>query len=230
MGVSPFAEALSALLRPLEFAARDGFAHLGRVQGLPKAMLDGSERALALAIPRDAREAVASVAKLFAQPPEGESLKRAVERARERLAPFAQPGWREKALARSTGELSGVGPKRAQALAARGLASVMDLLFHLPARWDDRRSLTPVGDLQVGRRASFVARVLGCDFVSQRPRYGRYSRGFEAIVGDETGTVTLRWFHGVDSIARQVRKDATLLIAGEVTRHRFSKRLTHPEI
>jgi ATP-dependent DNA helicase RecG len=230
MGASPFAEALSAVLRPLEFAARDGFAHLSRVQGLPKTVIDATERALGLAIPRDAREALGSVARLFASAPEGDALKRAVERALARLAPFAEAGWCEAALARSPAAIPGVGPKRAEALAARDLRSVMDLLFHLPARWDDRRSLAQVGELQVGRRASFVARVLGCDFVSTRGRYFRGGRGFEAIVGDETGTVTLKWFRGGDSIAKLVRKDVWLLVSGDVKRHRFSKQLTHPEI
>jgi ATP-dependent DNA helicase RecG len=231
VGRSPFEEALAGVLRPLEFAARDGFAHLDRVHDLPHAVAAAAQRALALAIPRDAREALAETARLFSEPAEGALLEGAVERARARLAPFAEPTWCEKALARSPAALPGVGPKRAETLARRGLASVMDLLLHLPVRWDDRRSLVPVGELEVGRRASFVARVLVCDFVAQRPRArGRGGRSFEAVVGDETGTVTLKWFRGGESIARLVRKDVLLLVAGEVKRYRFSKQLLHPEI
>ena len=231
MGVSPFEEALAAVLRPLEFAARDEFAHLDRVQGLPQGVADAAERGLGLAIPRDAREALAETARLFSEPLEGASLESAIERARARLAPFAAQGWCEAALARSPSALPGVGPKRAEALARRGLASVLDLLFHLPVRWDDRRSLARVEELEVGRRASFVARVLGCDFVATRGRIrGRGGRSFEAIVSDETGTVTLKWFRGGESIAKLVHKNDLLLVAGDVKRYRFSKQLLHPEI
>ena len=231
MGVSPFQEALAALLRPLEFAASDDFAHLDRVHELPRAVAAAAERALGLEIPRDAREALSDVARLFSETPEGASLRGAVERARSRLAPFAEPAWCETALSRSPAVIPGVGPKRAELLARRGLASVLDLLFHLPVRWDDRRSLLRVGDLEVGRRASFVARVLGCGFVATRGRVrGRGGRSFEAIVGDETGTVTLKWFRGGESIAKLVRKNSLLLVAGEVKRYRFSKQLLHPEI
>ena len=86
----------------------------------------------------------------------------------------------------------------------------MDLLFHLPARWDDRRSLARVGELEVGRRASFVGARAGLRL--RRARRGRVrgrgGRSFEAIVGDETGTVTLKWFRGGEAIAKLVRKDA----------------------
>ena len=231
MAASPFESALAGVLRPLEFAARDGFAHLDRVHDLPQAVAAAAERALGLAIPRDAREALAETARLFAEPSEGAALEGAVERARARLAAFAAPGWCEAALARSPVALPGVGPKRAEALARRGLASVLDLLFHLPVRWDDRRSLARVGELEVGRRASFVARVLGCDFVTTRGRFrGRGGRSFEAIVGDETGTVPLKWFRGGESIAKLVHKNDLLLVAGDVKRYRFSKQLLHPEI
>ncbi len=230
MGVSPFAEALAAVLRPLEFAARDGFAHLERVQDLPRAVVAAAERAMALAIPSDARETLAKTRLAFAAPLEGAALVTAVKAALSRLAPLAERAWCEAALARSPVELSGVGPKSAEALARRDLVSVLDLLFHLPVRWDDRRSLARVGELKVGLRASFVARVLGCDFVSTRGHFRGRGRGFEAIVGDETGTVTLKWFRNAESIAKQVRKNVFLLVAGDVKRHRFSKQLVHPEI
>jgi ATP-dependent DNA helicase RecG len=50
------------------------------------------------------------------------------------------------------------------------------------------------------------------------------------VVGDETGTVTLKWFRGGESIAKLVHKNDLLLIAGDVKRYRFSKQLLHPEI
>ncbi len=233
MGASPFDSALTAVLRPLEFAARDAFAHVDRVQGLASAVAAAAERARDLAIPKDAREALAKTALVFAGPLEGGALAKAIEHALARLLPFAEPAWSEAALARSPAVVPGIGPKRAETLARRGLASVTDLLFHLPARWDDRRSLSSIAQLDVGRRASFVAKVIVCDFVTQRPRAysrGRGGRSFEAVVGDEAGTVTLKWFRGGDAIAKQVRKDAWLLIAGDVTRYRFSKQLLHPEI
>ncbi len=230
MGVSPFEDALAAVLRPLEFAARDGFARLERVQDLPCAIAAAAERAMALAIPSDAREALAKTRLAFAAPLEASALVTAVKAAQSRLTAFAGPAWCDAALARSPAALPGVGPKRAEALARRGLSSVLDLLFHLPVRWDDRRSLARVGELKVGLRASFVGRVLGCDFVATRGRFRGYGRGFEAIVGDETGTVTLKWFRAGESIAKQVRKDVSLLVAGDVKRYRFSKQLVHPEI
>ncbi len=233
MAPSPFESALAAVLRPLEFAARDGFAHLSRVHDLPHTVAAAAERARELAIPKDAREAFAKTAQVFSTPLEGAALVTAVERALARLAPFADPAWREAALARSPAVVPGIGAKRAETLARRGLASVTDLLFHLPARWDDRRSLVGIAELVVGSRVSFVAKVLVCDFVAQRPRFrggGRGGRSFEALVGDESGTVMLKWFRGGDAIAKLVRKDCWLLVSGDVTRYRFSKQLSHPEI
>jgi ATP-dependent DNA helicase RecG len=231
VAASPFESALAGVLRPLEFAARDDFAHVDRVQGLPRAVAAAAERALALAIPDDAREIIAAAARELAEPIAQGALPAAVRRALARLAPLAAPGYAEKALARSPAVLPGVGPKRAEALAKRGLASIADLLFHLPARWDDRRSLARIADLEVGRRATFVGRVLVSDFVALRGRMrSRGGRSFEAIVGDESGTITLKWFRAGDSIAKQVRKDVRLLVSGEVTRYRFSKQLLHPEL
>jgi len=193
MARSPFQAALEVVLRPLEFAARDDFAQLGRVHELEATLAAAARRGRELAIPRDAQEELQRVEEAFAAPLAPDERRRRVEAALRRLRPFAESAWTPAALGRRTTSLSGVGPKRAEILARRGLASVEDLLFHLPVRWDDRRSLAAVGSLEVGRRASFVARVLACDFATRRGRGGRLGRSFEALVGDDTGTLQLKW-------------------------------------
>ncbi|HXI16508.1 MAG TPA: DNA helicase RecG, partial [Chloroflexota bacterium] len=57
------------------------------------------------------------------------------------------------------GELSGVGPKSAKALEKLGVSTVRDLLYHLPRRHLDRRSLSRIGDLLPGQEATVVATV-----------------------------------------------------------------------
>ncbi len=227
---SPFQAALEAVLRPLEFAAGGEFAHLDRVRDLEGTVAAAAQAACALAIPRDARDALRRVAESFATPLAPEERRRRVEAALRRLRPLVGSEWDEAALARSPSSLPGVGPKRAALLARRGLATVEDLLFHLPVRWDDRRSLAPIGSLEVGRRATFVGRVLACDFATRRGRSGRIARSFEALVGDETGTLQVKWFHGGEAISRVVRKGALLLVTGDVRRYRFSRELLHPEV
>ena len=46
--------------------------------------------------------------------------------------------------------LSGIGPKRAAALADRGIATVRDVIFHLPSRYQDWRHLTPLSAVVPG--------------------------------------------------------------------------------
>jgi ATP-dependent DNA helicase RecG len=230
MAASPFQAAIEALLRPLEFVARNGFAHRQRVRDLEASVETAASAAAGLAIPRDARERIERVAADFRKPMDAPGLERTVERALELLRPLSEPGWCKAALARSPDALSGIGPRTAERLAGRGLRSITDLLFHLPTRWDDRRTLRSVGDLEVGRHATFVARVLVADFLTRRGRFGRGGRSFQAVVGDDSGTVNLKWFHGGESIAKSVRKDVWLLVTGDVKRYRFSKEIVHPEI
>ncbi len=231
MGVSPFKAAIDAVLAPLEFAARSDFAHFDRVRALGETVSAACARAAELAIPKDARDLLAHVGKQFATVADDEMTPAKVAAALERLRPLAAPDWAEAALARSPVALPGVGPNREAKLAKRGVATITDLLFRLPIRYDDRRSLTKVAELTVGLRATFVATVLVSGFSAQR-RQGRGRRGrtFEAVVSDETGTVRLKWFFGTDAIASMAKKNARLLVTGEVKRYRFDKELVHPEI
>jgi ATP-dependent DNA helicase RecG len=228
---SPFSEALEALQRPLAFASRDARA-ADRVRDFAATVSRAAARAASLAIPRDARSALLRIEQDFANAPAGEARAAALERALATVARLADPAWAEDALARPLTSLPGIGARRAELLARRGLRRVSDLLFLLPSRYDDRRRLARVADLEVGARSTFVARVVVSDFVPARGRrFGRgRGRAFQAVVGDESGAVNLVWFHGAEALAKQLAKGARVLVTGDVRRYRFSKELIHPEV
>lgn len=230
MSASPFARALDAVLAPLRFAAQGDGANAVRVQGLGGTVRGALDALLALRIPRDARTAAEHAARAFADPIPAHALGRATLAALARLAPMGEPGWRERALERPLHWISGIGPKRAAAFERRGLATVSDLLFRLPARYDDRRHLVRIAELEVGRRATFAAQVRTADLVPGRGKTGAFRRVLHAIVSDETGSIELKWFRGGDAILPSLRKGAHVLVTGEVTRYRFSKQLLHPEV
>jgi ATP-dependent DNA helicase RecG len=223
---TPFQEALEAVAKPLDFAARDGFARIARLPELEKNVAAAAARVRPLFVPPDVKQRIARVEAAFAKPLAEAERRAAVERALTELAPLREPAFADAALARGVGEIAGVGPRRAQQLAQRGLRTIADLLFHLPSRYDDRRAQLRIGDLEVGRRATFSGEVKVADF---GPRRGR-GRTFSAIVGDESGVVTLKWFRGGESVATHVKKGVRLRATGDVRRYRFAKEVIHPEI
>ena len=50
--------------------------------------------------------------------------------------------------------VKGVGPQRAEALSREGVATLEDLLFHLPLRYEDRRKFSPIADLRAGMKVA----------------------------------------------------------------------------
>ncbi len=220
---------VAALLRPLDFAARDGFAQIARVRGIEEGLKAACEGLAKLALPPDLVGFFEELAATFSRVADEEGIRSAIETILPRLDRLREPGWTDEVLARRTSVLAGVGPRRAEALAKRGLVSVGDLLFHLPARYEDRRSLSRVDALEVGQRATFIAEVLLVDFVQSRAG-GRTRRILQAVVGDAGGTVNLKWFRGGESIAKGLAKGQRLLITGDVKRYRFTKEIVHPEI
>ncbi|WP_439498373.1 ATP-dependent DNA helicase RecG [Bosea sp. (in: a-proteobacteria)] len=106
--------------------------------------------------------------------------------------------------------LSGVGPKLGKLLdrflgdETQG-ARVIDLMFHLPTGAVDRRPSASIADAPIGEIATFSARV-----TEHRPAPpGKAKAPYRIIVEDETGDVTLVFFHA------DVRHLLTTLPVGE---------------
>ncbi len=200
------------------------------MRDLPRTLREAAATAARLRIPRDFRQALARVERNFSEPVEGERLQALVAASRAQLDPFLSPSWPAAALERSLTVIPGVGPQRAALLERRGYRTISDLLFAFPTRYDDRRALSEIAALEVGRRATFVGEVLAVRFVPQRGRGGRFRRVLQAEVGDGTGHVHLKWFHGGEALSDFVKKGARLLVTGDVRRYRFDKELLHPDV
>ncbi|HWB35512.1 MAG TPA: ATP-dependent DNA helicase RecG, partial [Rugosimonospora sp.] len=78
-----------------------------------------------------------------------------------------------------------VGAKTAKALADHlSMATVRDLLYHFPRRYDQRGEYTDIGALTVGEQATVLARVIS---TRTRPMRQRSGQLLEVVVGDDSG-------------------------------------------
>ena len=85
-----------------------------------------------------------------------------------------------------------MGPARAQRLAAAGLSTIRDLIFHLPFRYEDRRGALAVSEAAAGAAATFRGRLVGLRRIRTRRRSFSLVRGF---VEDASGRLPVVWFN-----------------------------------
>ncbi|MCI0545954.1 MAG: ATP-dependent DNA helicase RecG [Candidatus Rokubacteria bacterium] len=107
--------------------------------------------------------------------------------------------------------LRGVGPGRAKLLARLGLTTIEDALYHLPARHEDRRQLTPLRRLVPGEIQTASGTIVG---VSPPPR-GRPQVPLGVVLRDPTGFLTARWF-GQAYLERVFKRGQRLIVHGKV--------------
>jgi ATP-dependent DNA helicase RecG len=84
----------------------------------------------------------------------------------------------------------GVGPQVAELLAAKGILTAEDLLFHLPFRYEDRQHPRSLDELTPGETASVIAEVRGAALL--RTRRGPI---FEITLGQGRRAMKCLWFH-----------------------------------
>ena len=119
--------------------------------------------------------------------------------------------------------LPGVGPALAEKLAARGLVKVQDLWLHLPTRYEDRTTLTPIRELAPGQPAQVEGRV---EAVERGFRYRPLLR--VTIADDSRATLALRFFHFNGAQAAQFIPGRRLRCYGEARPSGHGLEIVHP--
>jgi len=119
--------------------------------------------------------------------------------------------------------LKGVGPQIAARLTKLGIASIQDLLFHLPSRYQDRAHIIPLGRLRPGMQVA----VEGNIELTEEVYKGR--RTLLCRISDGTGFLTLRFFHFNKFQKQNLKRGARLRCFGEVRFGYAGYEMIHPE-
>jgi len=124
--------------------------------------------------------------------------------------------------------LPGVGESLGQALRARGVRSVGDLIWLLPSGYVDERVVTPLDALRVGERQVTAGTV-----VSARPfgggHTGRMAEVWLAPEAHGSGVLRLTWFRAPPGLLARFVPGMRYQVAGVVEEFRGQKQMTHPE-
>jgi ATP-dependent DNA helicase RecG len=119
--------------------------------------------------------------------------------------------------------LKGVGEALAQKLARLGVATVQDLLFLLPMRYEDRTRLTPIGAVRAGDRAVVEGEVQLAEVVFRKRRQ------MLVRIADGSGFLTLRFFYFTAQQQAQLVRGVRLRVYGEARRGTIGLEIVHPE-
>ncbi|WP_429012176.1 ATP-dependent DNA helicase RecG [Aeromonas veronii] len=119
--------------------------------------------------------------------------------------------------------LKGVGSKMQEKLERLGLATVQDLLFHLPLRYEDRTQVWPIGDLPPGLHGAVEGEIQDTQLVMGRRRM------MVCRISDGTGTLTLRFFNFTAAQKNSLAAGRLIRCFGEVRPGKYGLEMAHPE-
>ena len=107
--------------------------------------------------------------------------------------------------------LKGIGERRAEQLERLGIHTARDLLWHLPHRYVDASTVTPLVRAEVGQEVACVGRVVAKGVLPTR----RGLRIFHAVLRDDSGVLECVW-PGQAFLDRTIAVGQTLLVSGPV--------------
>ncbi len=119
--------------------------------------------------------------------------------------------------------LKGVGPQLAKPLHRLGLDRVIDVLFHLPGSWIDRRKVERLDEADVGRTVT----------IALTPRDFRQSGArspLRIFAEDEGGDyVTLVYFHNAGWARKELPIGKSRIVSGRLDRYGQELQIVHPD-
>lgn len=107
--------------------------------------------------------------------------------------------------------LKGVGPHRAENFARLGIHTAEDLVYHIPHRYLDATTVTPIARADVGNEVTLIGRVISTGILPTRRRL----QIFRAVIRDSSGLIECAW-PGQAFLDRTIKEGQLLLASGPI--------------
>jgi ATP-dependent DNA helicase RecG len=144
------------------------------------------------------------------------------------ITPFAQYLSNSPKLNRTLTSLKGIGPKRAELLAQRGLTTIQDLLFFMPIRYEDRSRVLPIACAQEGPKVLVRGEVV---FGGEERFFRSRKRLFRIMIKDDTAQLELIWFQYKRAhLNRFLNRGLELMAYGGIQKNRAKRQMIHPDL
>lgn len=114
--------------------------------------------------------------------------------------------------------IKGVGPARARLLERIGVRTLADILFCFPRRYEDRKNLRKICDLEYGSDATVMCEVESSKLITT-PR--KKMKIFELTVIDNTGHLKAKWFNQA-WLKKNFKKGDRVILSGAVKGNLYS--------
>ncbi len=120
-------------------------------------------------------------------------------------------------------QLKGVGAKVAEKLAKLHLFTVQDVLFHLPARYEDRTRIYTLNDTRAGMHCTIQGEITSANI-----QYGK-RRMLVVRLQDGSSAITLRFFHFGQPQREAMTPGNLIRCFGEIKTGKNGLEMMHPE-
>ncbi len=234
---------LEALLKPLRFASKDGFAHIGSLRSVEPLAASLLNEAASLNPSAEMLSRIDAVKRLFTGfdaldlRSKRERVEMALEAVGHAIESVAVPLVVKPAIDMAEAQrrlallktpltfIKGIGPKLAERLDKKGLSTVEDILYFLPIRYEDRSRLKRIRELTPGLSEAATGEVLAIG----EARYGR-RRVLEMAVSDGSAILKVKWFHFSQQYKKRYKNGQKLIVFGQVSTFGGQKEMVHPDI
>lgn len=120
-------------------------------------------------------------------------------------------------------EIKGLGSATAVLLEKLNIFNTDDLLFHLPRDYEDRSTIIPMNQIQVGRSYLLEGRVKSIDFPAGK------RKSMAVLIEDDFGRITLRFYHIYHALIEKFKQTTKIRVFGEVRVGARGLEMYHPE-
>jgi ATP-dependent DNA helicase RecG len=118
--------------------------------------------------------------------------------------------------------LPGIGEATAEQFARLGIVKVIDLIWHLPGRYDDYSLMRTIDKLEPGEQATVIANLW-----EVRERKISMNRTIvQGILSDSTGTLRATWYN--KWVTKQLKPNTTMRFSGKIDLFRGQKTIENP--